>query len=163
MGRNRKVPGTLSRRDFLKVGGTGLAGAALLGAAGAANKAVARPSSTLPPLRTNRDRPRSLSTSSTRRTRANTESSSAKATLIQDSVSTSSGPSFRQVGRTSSLQRPSSRSSGHSKARTFRRGRLSMRTPRYRTPSPSSPSQERLSSTTARDPSHRTTRTCPWR
>jgi ABC-type glycerol-3-phosphate transport system substrate-binding protein len=28
------VPGTLSRRDFLKVGGTGLAGAALLGAAG---------------------------------------------------------------------------------------------------------------------------------
>jgi multiple sugar transport system substrate-binding protein len=34
MERNRRVPGTLSRRDFLKVGGTGLAGAALLGAAG---------------------------------------------------------------------------------------------------------------------------------
>ena len=34
MGRNRKVPETLSRRDFLKVGGTGLAGAVLLGAAG---------------------------------------------------------------------------------------------------------------------------------
>jgi multiple sugar transport system substrate-binding protein len=34
VGRNRKAPGTLSRRDFLKVGGTGLAGAALLGVAG---------------------------------------------------------------------------------------------------------------------------------
>ncbi len=34
MGQRRKRPGSLSRREFLKVGGTGLAGAALLGAAG---------------------------------------------------------------------------------------------------------------------------------
>src|SRR5918998_1473236 len=34
MAESRPRPGTLSRRDFLKVGGAGLAGAALLGAAG---------------------------------------------------------------------------------------------------------------------------------
>lgn len=39
----RKTMGAdLSRRDFLKLGGAGLAGAALLGAAGAVDPAVAR-------------------------------------------------------------------------------------------------------------------------
>ena len=80
-------PRELSRRDFLKVGGAGLAGAALLGAAGCGGGEQSGGATELYyhcPGRTRRGPHRSSSASSTRSTRASTRSSSARATRIRE-------------------------------------------------------------------------------